>query len=190
VHCERALADAFELPILHAVAEIHQPLVEERVRRGEHDRAVNVVLALQVRMVADAHGPHATVAAQRRHRPFRHLGVARQGVERRDVALAAAGNDAVDEAQVAFHGMRRAEAVERLDDEVAVAQPAVAVIPVAAAARALGHRGGERGEHGAGVLVGAQLERDRRADHRLLPFERDRESPHPVVPVIARFVEE
>ena len=85
--------------------------------------------------------------------------------------------------QVRLHGARGAEAIERLDHEVAVAQPAIAVVPVARAVRRLGDGGRQRGQHRAGVLVGAQLQRDRRADHGVLPVRRHRERAHPFLPV-------
>ena len=40
-------------------------------------------------------------------------------------------DDVIDVTQVRLHGPRRAEPVERLDHEIAVAQPAVTVVPVA-----------------------------------------------------------
>jgi hypothetical protein len=50
-------------------------------------------------------------------------------------------------------------------------------------------RGGESGHDGAGLLVGAELQGDRRADHRLLPLQRHRERPHPAPPVGCRLTQ-
>src|SRR6185503_11471354 len=85
---------------------------------------------------------------------------------------------------------RRVEAIERVDDEVAVAQPAVAVVPVAARAGGLGNRRRDRGDDRAGVVAGVLLQRDRRADHLVLPFERDGEAAHPVAPGVGGLVDE
>ena len=58
---------------------------------------------------------------------------------------------------------------QRDEHERRVAQPAVAVVPVAHAAELLGKRGGGRGEDGAGARVGQRLEREQRADHDVAP---------------------
>ncbi len=47
------------------VAAADQPIVEEHVRRREDRRAVDVVLHLPVRVVADPHRPHAAIAGER-----------------------------------------------------------------------------------------------------------------------------
>ena len=85
--------------------------------------------------------------------------------------------------------VERARPVERLDGVIAVADPAVAIIPVALAVRGFGDRGGQRGDDGAGFLVLAQLQRDRGADHLVLPFERKREISAPLTPVIGGLLE-
>ena len=115
---------------------------------------------------------------------------ARNREQRRHLAVASRRDDAIDEAQVALHRARRAEPVQRLNHEVGVAQPAVAVVPVAPAVGALGDRGRQRREHGARVFVRAELQRDRRADHGVLPIEWNRKTAHPVLPVLARVLEE
>ena len=94
-------------------------------------------------------------------------------------------DDVDDVAEVLLHRAGRAEPVQRVDDEIRVAQPAVAVVPVALRVRRLRDRGGQRGDDRAGLLEVAQLQRDRGADHRLLPVERDRQRAHPVAPVVA-----
>ena len=63
-----------------------------------------------------------------------------------------------------------AGAHERVDRERRVAQPAVAVVPVAHAADLLGERGRGRGDDAAGRRVGERLQRDRRAQHRVAPL--------------------
>ena len=78
----------------------------------------------------------------------------------------------VEPAQVVLHRADFGQAVERAHHEEGVAQPAVAVVPVAPAVRRLGDAGGHRGDDRAGVLVQRQLERDGGADHRVLPLQR------------------
>ena len=57
---------------------------------------------------------------------------------------------------------------ERIDGEARVAQPTVAVVPVAHAAQCLGERGRERGDHAAGRLVSEALEGEKRAHEGIL----------------------
>ena len=94
-----------------------------------------------------------------------------------------AAHDVVQPVQVVLHRADLGQAVERAHDEEGVAQPAVAVVPVAAAVRRLRDAGGHRRDDGAGVLVLAQLERDGGADHRVLPLQRHRQAARPVAPV-------
>ena len=98
--------------------------------------------------------------------------------------------DVHDVVKVALHGARRAQTVERRDHEVAVAQPAVAIVPVAAAARGLGQRGRHGRDDGARVVERGELDGDRGSDDLFLPLERNAEESHPVVPVVARPAEE
>ena len=65
--------------------------------------------------------------------------------------------------EIAFEHVERAEPVERLHRVIGVADPAVAIVPVALRVGVLGDRGGQRGDDRAGFLVLAQLERDRRS---------------------------
>ena len=58
---------------------------------------------------------------------------------------------------------------QRVERERRVAQPAVAVVPVAHAAELLGQRGRRRGDDAAGRRVGERLERDQRALDRVAP---------------------
>ena len=54
---ERALAQRFEHAIQRFVSHFGQALVEEHLRRGEHDAAVDVILGLQGRLVAHTNRP-------------------------------------------------------------------------------------------------------------------------------------
>ena len=64
---ERAAAERLQALEQRDVAAADEALVEEHVRRGEDRGAVDVVLHLPVRVVADAHRPHAAIAGQRVH---------------------------------------------------------------------------------------------------------------------------
>ncbi len=86
-------------------------------------------------------------------------------------------------AEVVLQQVDRAQTVQRPHHVIGVADPAVAVVPVAPALGRLGHRGGHGRDDRAGFLIGAELQRDRRADHRLLTVERQVEGAHPVLPI-------
>ena len=101
-------------------------------------------------------------------------------------AVGALGDDIENEAQIALHGVRRAQTIQRIDHEIGVAQPAEAVVPVARRSGGLGNRRRHRRDDGAGVLEDVQLERDRGADDGVLPLERNRERAHPSAPVRGR----
>ena len=77
------------------------------------------------------------------------------------------GPAAVEEARDELHELARllveAEHVQAPEGEGRVADPGVAVVPVALPARRLGQRGGQRGDHRPGRLVGQPLEHQRRA---------------------------
>src|SRR5207249_5749903 len=58
-------AELLELAEERLVAAQREPRVEEHVRRGQDRRAVDVVLDLGIRLIADPHRPHPAVAGQR-----------------------------------------------------------------------------------------------------------------------------
>ena len=131
--------------------------------------AVHVELELPRRRVADPHGPAALVAGQMRQLELRQVAFAQRAVEDLEVRRVAA-----DGAQQPV--APRARLVEetgpeqRVEREGGVAQPAVAVIPVAAAAELLGQAGGRRGHDAAARSVGQRLEREQGAPERVAPF--------------------
>ena len=91
--------------------------------------------------------------------------------------------------EVVLEDVDRAQPVQRPHRVIGVANPAVAVVPVAPALLELRHRGRHGGDNGAGFFIGAQLQRDRRADHRLLIVERQIEFAHPVLPIGDRSIQ-
>ena len=185
----RLLSQMFETVKQRFIAAPGQALVEEDVGGGKNGRTVDVVLHLAVGQIADAHRPHAAIACQRGDLPFVQFRSAVDAVDRLQQLAARIGGDIDDVGEVAFHGAGRAQPVQRVDHEIAVAQPAVAVIPVASAACRFRDGGGHGGDDGAGVVIGVQLERDRGADHGLLPFEGNAERAHPLAPVLRGFLQ-
>ena len=153
------------------VAAVHifvQPGFARPVERVD-GFAVHVELELPRRRVADPHGPAALVAGQMRQLELRQVAFAQRTVEDLEVRRVAA-----DGAQQPV--APRARLVEetgpeqRVEREGGVAQPAVAVIPVAAAAELLGQAGGRRGHDAAARAVGQRLEREQGAPERVAPF--------------------
>src|SRR6185436_11221911 len=91
-------------------------------------------------------------------------------IERLDMPTLGVVDDIAQIFEIAFEYVERAEPVERLDGVIGVANPAVAIIPVALRSGMFGDRGGQRRDDRPGFLMLAQLEADRCADHRFLPF--------------------
>ena len=165
------------------VAGPRQPAIEEHRHGGEDDAAIGVVLHLLGGGVADPHRAVAAVAFQlgrdalvddrRRH----------HAVERAKL-LVGLRRDRQRERDELFHGARGADAVERLDDEISIAQPAIAVVPGAAAMRRLWNRRGVRGDDAAGLVEIGEFQRNGGADDRLLPIVGDRQPAHPLHPIV------
>ena len=166
-------------PLVEAVARLR---VE--VDRVEH-RAPHVVLALPVGGVADADRPRPLVAGEvvegllLRHR------LAVDAVH--DLEVASSLGDVGDEMEVVVRLPVEAERVEAPQRERRVADPAVAVVPVALAARRLGQRGRRRRDDGAARRVGQALQRERRAlEVRAPRVVGERAARQPVLPVVGR----
>jgi hypothetical protein len=109
-------------------------------------------------------------------------------IERLDLAAARVVDDVAQVGEVLLQHVERAQPVQRLHRVIGIADPAVAVVPVALAARRFGDRGGERGNDRAGLLVLAQLQGDGAADHLVLPFKRRGQAAHPQLPVLAGLI--
>ncbi len=185
---QRALAQSFQQAVEQLVAHDRQALVDEHLRRREHDAAVDVVLGLQRGLVAhpDRAMPEeslqvrsdALLQRRERHDAVHRLYFTRIGGDRHDVV------------DVGFHDLSRAEPVQRVDDEIGVPQPAEPVIPVARRHRRFGYRSRVGGDNRAGLDEAGQLQGDRGANDRRLPFERGREVARPIEPVLPRPLEE
>ena len=174
------------------VAALREPLVEEHVRRGEDRRAVDVVLDLpRRRRCRRAPAPCRDSRAARRRSRSSSARVAADAIHRlQRPSVARRGDRRRCSADSRSIVVGRAEPVQRVDDEVAVAQPAVAVVPVAP----------ESGASGIDVVIAAMIAPVSSYAFSLsviaaritarLPFERDREPAHPVAPVRDRLLDE
>src|SRR5260370_27697447 len=100
-------------------------------------------------------------------RPLGELVLAPDAVHDRQVLLA--GRDVGDEVEEVVRLARETQGVEAPEHEGAVANPGVAIVPVALAADRLGQRGGRRREEGAGRAVGEAFERERAPLQEALP---------------------
>ena len=171
------------------IAGPRQAAVEEHRHGGKDDAAIGVMLHLIDGGVADPHRPVAAIAGKIGRDPLLERGRGHHAVERPQL-LVRLRDDRQRERDELLHRARGADTVERLNDEIGVPQPAIAVVPGAAGARRLRDRGGMRGDDGAGLIEIAELERDRGADDGLLPVDRDRQAAHPLHPVVVRPVGE
>jgi hypothetical protein len=69
-----------------------------------------------------------------------------------------------------LHGLGGAEMIERLYDEIGIAQPAMPVVPIAPGSRRFRNRRRVCRNDAAGLLEIAELEGNRRTDDGVLPF--------------------
>ena len=186
--------------VAHPVGEAAQVLPEVVADRGAvlvvevdgvHQLAVDVELELLHRAVADAHRARALVAGEvLEHRLLAH-GLAADVVHDlqgpRLVQLAAALGEPLHEVAGL---LGEADPHERVDGEGRVADPHVAVVPVADAAEVLGQRAGRRRDHRARGLVGEQLQGQRRAVDGLAPAPAVGAGGQPAPPVLDGAAEE
>ena len=146
-----------------------QPLAAPRVQqdRVQH-RAVDVVLALVERAVADPHRPRAGVAGEVVARGLGQVAPAVDPVHDLQRAVGV-GLEVGDELHELVGLPVEVQPVQRLQRERRVAHPRVAVVPVALAAGRLGQRRGERRHRRPGRHVRQALDRQRRALDRVAP---------------------
>jgi hypothetical protein len=139
--------------------------VARLVERVDH-LAVHVELELLVRGVPHAHGLRRGVAGEPRQLELGEHALAGQAVH--DLELRRGAGGGAEEPVAPRGGLLVVAAVHEGEQrEGGVAQPAVAVVPVARAAQVLGERGGGRGDDAAGGREGQRLEGDERPPHRL-----------------------
>ncbi len=163
------LGRAFGLRLHDRPQPPRQPLAaagvqQDRVQR----RAEDVVLALVEGAVADPHRARAGVAGEIIARGLGQIAPPVDPVHdlQRPVLV---GLEVGDELHELLGLPVEVEVVQRLQREGRVAQPRVAVVPVALAARRLRQRGRERRDGRAGRHVRQSLDRERRALDRIAP---------------------
>ena len=137
---------------------------QDRVQR----RAEDVVLALVEGAVADPHGARAGVAGEILARGLGQIAAAVDPVHDLQRAVLV-GLEVGDELHELLGLPVEVQVVQRLQREGRVAQPRVAVVPVALAAGRLRQRGRQRRDRRAGRHVGEALDRQRRALDRIAP---------------------
>ena len=135
-----------------------------RLVEGDHHLTEHVHLPLVDRGVADPYRTRVLVAGQVVEGPLGQPAGAVDGVHHLQV-LGVAGHRAQQPVAPQRGLLGVAGRDQRLERQRGVAQPAVAVVPVALAAEVLGQRRGRRGDDAAGPLVGEQPQGDERADH-------------------------
>ena len=137
---------------------------EDRVQRG----AVDVVLALVERTVADADRTCPGVAGELVARRLGEVPAPVDAVHDLQRAVLV-GAEVADELHVLVGLPVEVEPVQRLQRERRVADPRVAVVPVALAARRLRQRRGARGDRRPRRHVGQALDHERRALEQRAP---------------------
>ena len=186
----RALAQRLEAMKQDLVFVTDQPPIEEHVRRSQDRGAVHVMLNLTIRLVADPHRTHATIAGKRIEELLLDDGASTDAVHRLEASVIRARHDIEDVGEIALHRPGDPQPVERVHHEIRVPQPAIAIVPVAAAVGCLGNGRRHRRDDRAGILECVEFQGDRRPDHRVLPFEGNGQMAHPPPPVGDRFVAE
>ena len=151
-----------DLPLQHRPQCLGQLLARSRVQvdRVEHG-APHVVLALVVGGVPDAHRLRTLVPGQVGQLELVELLLAADPVH--DLQVLVVPADVVDEGEEVVGLAVEAERVQAPERERAVADPCVAVVPVALAAGGLGQARRGRREQGTGRRVGQALEGERAA---------------------------
>ena len=140
-----------------------QPVARLRVQVDRvQQRAPHVVLLLGVGAVADAHRLGVLVAVEVQQHLLGQRLLAADAVHDLQLVVGLRG-DVADEVEEVVGLLVEAQRVEAPEHEGRVADPGVAVVPVALAAGRLGQRRGRRRDHRAGRRVGQPLERQRAA---------------------------
>ncbi len=162
-----ALLQRLEQHVLQAPGLCQRRQVGDAGRiQGVDELAIDVELALPGRTVAPAHGPAALVAGQPGDFQLRQPAIAGDAVH--DLQLVGVPGHCAQQPLPPCLGFLAIPGVEQgVQRQRRVAQPAMPVIPIAAAAQLFGQRGRRRGDDPAGGLECQQLQRDQRAHHRV-----------------------
>ena len=121
---QRHLAERLQPLEQRDVALLRQPLVEEHLRGGEDHAAVDVVLYLRDGGVADPHRPLPAIAGERVDDALLEIAFRQHAVDRLQRRLALERDHVGDIFDEMLHGAAGADAVERLNREMRVADPA------------------------------------------------------------------
>ena len=166
------------LPVLGELVDegaLHAPAVARlghavvaRHRQGAEDLAQDVGLALVHGTVADADRQRAGVPGEAVELALGEVAAALDGVHHLHVGRVS-GDGAQQPVAPVVRIVGAPGGEQRLQGEGRVAQPAVAVVPVALAAEVLGQGGGRRGDDAAGVHVGEPAEGHQAADDLAAP---------------------
>ena len=156
--------------------------VHARLMQHVHHLAVHVELELLVRRVADAHRARARVAGEPRQLVLGDAALPADAVE--DLRLRRIAGDRAQQPVAPRARLVGETGVEqRVERERRVAQPAVAVVPVALAADPLRQRRRRRGDDAAGRLVRERLQHDERRAHGLAVLALVPAAAEPLAPV-------
>ncbi len=152
----------------HEALDLRMQLAELLVVEvdGVEELTVDIELGLVPGAVADPHRRRVAPAAQVRERALREVVLAADAVHdlQRVVGARTATGGARHERDEVLRLVGARADVERLQREARVADPRVAVVPVALAADGLGERRRRRGDDGARRAVGQPLQHPR-AEH-------------------------
>ena len=136
--------------------------------------------------IANSHRTHAAIAAEVFGHAFIKLGNAHNRIERLDLASCRLSDDIAQIGEIFLQHIERAQSVEGLDGVIAVANPAVTIVPIALASWRFGDGGCKSRYNRARFLMLAQFQRNRAADHIVLPFQRSGKAAHPKLPILTR----
>jgi hypothetical protein len=133
-----------------------------------HEFSVHVELQLLERGVADPHGAAVLVAGQPWQLELWQAALTGDAVDGQELG-GAAGGGAHQPLAPGIRFLAAAGGQERVQNERGVPDPAVAVVPIADAARQLRQGGGRRRDRAAGRLERQALQRDQGAHHHIAP---------------------
>src|SRR5581483_1984890 len=148
-----------------ALVSVERAAAFHETESGEHDLPVNVELKLIVRGVSDPHRFESAVALQMRQLALGQRRLAVDVVEHLQARLSEPGGVQQPTQEGARFG-DETQIDEGLQYQRGVAQPAVAIVPIARTAGTFRQRSGGGGDDSAGQAVGQQLEGDRATQHR------------------------
>ena len=148
-----ALADRLECFEILDPADPQQAMIEKSLRVRQDDLPISVVLDLLIGLVADAHRAHPAITVECGRLTLDQRRLAADTVERLNVAPRRIVDDVAQIFEIAFEHVERAEPVERLHGVISVANPAVAIVPVAPRSGMFRNRRRQRRDDRAGLLL-------------------------------------